>query len=753
MVSALRDLLADVTPPQRNEIDGDPVKAAFARGTSLEDESVVGISGTRGSGKTTLLMALCVELLDDQKYIVLPLIRPEMFRASDSLLSIVVSHVRTMVEACLARYEKKTIDVSRVSGVIQQASRAAVLGTGRPALASTLRIASLTQYSLDSEALLAFQEGLVPSVSALMDLLREVADRDRDATVVIPIDDGDLVPRRTREILEDLRIILSVGGVAPVVCMFRDDLRVHLTSDLVQDFGASLPDSHAERLATRQLDKLISPARTISPPYLRYERRMGFTPIGETLPLRELLFEIVRRLDAGGDTAAEVVTFMSQASGPHFEDPVTGISWLPETPRRLQNLWRVSHQLVRALRSNETSSISSWLKHFVEIVAQDAEYRVRLDIESVEVAGEGSAVAVKAAAAWTKFSLSVKPTGPWAHVIDEPLGKIRLRRFSGPVGDGGNEGSGQSGKNAVEMPSADVASALFIEDVFRLPAFQARRPNGPAHLFVSDFGYLQEVKLLQQDTDDLFFSMPMSYGATYLSRSQTTWNALVVRAQQSWSAWNNYERLITDYVGLVTTTWLDGEAYEPGTPPPTLEEEVGRASARYMLHVAEFTRNSLVFEDYSPGKAFCYWYEMTLPRCFNELFVAPDLLRRIIAIWSTALTRGGRSSSALEELRQLFRDRVTRNMNPPQRPGNDGLWLVGYRQLLEYVSQDLLSLVEPLTGDYDRRRARSALGRATIGESVDITDRQGAYKYAARANEKGTANLALISTIMAELRQ
>ncbi|GAB2832863.1 hypothetical protein GCM10027176_41460 [Actinoallomurus bryophytorum] len=755
VVSALRDLLGDVTPPRRVKIDDDPVRAAFARGTNLEDESVVGISGARGSGKTTLLMALCVELLSDQKYIVLPLIRPEMFRASDSLLSIIVSHVRTMIEACLDGRGEKTSDVTQVSSVVQRAFRAAVLATGRPVLANTLRTASLTQYALDSEGLLSFQENLVPSVAALMRLLREVANRDRDAIVVIPIDDGDLVPRRTREIMEDLRIILSVGGVAPVVCMFRDDLRVHLTADLVHDFGVSVSGAHAERLAVRQIDKLISPARTVSPPYLRYERRMAFTPIGETVPLSDLLFEIFRRLDPNGGTAEELVTFLSQASDPHLEEPVTGISWLPETPRRLQNLWRVSDQLVRALRNNDTPSISPWLKHFVDIVAQDAEYGVRLDIESVESARKGVPVSVKASAAWTKLNLSVRPIGMWTNTIDEPLGKIRLRRFGGPVGDVGSDGpgQGQAGNGAVEIPFADVASALFIEDLFRLSAFQPRRPTGPAHLIVSDFSYLQEIKLLQQDTDDLFLSIPISYGATYLSRSQKTWNALVLRTQQSWAAWNNYERLITDYIGLVTTMWLDGEDIGPGASLPTLAEAVDRAGVRYLQYVAEFKRNSLVFDDYSPGKAFCYWYEMTLPRCFNELFIASEPLKWIIANWSATLTRGGRSSRALEELRQLFRDRVTKNMNPPQRPGNDGLWLVGYRQLLEYVSEELLSLVEPLTGDYDKRRARSALGRATTSESVDITDRRGNYEYAARANDTGTANLALISTIMAELRQ
>jgi hypothetical protein len=753
MVSALRDLLADVTPPRRIEVNDDPVKAAFIRGTNLEDESVVGISGSRGSGKTTLLMALCIELLDDQKYIVLPLIRPEMFRASDSLLSIIVSHVRTMIEACLTRRDEKTVDVVRVSGVLQQASRAAVLATGRPVLANILRTATLTQYALDSEGLLSFQENLVPSVASLMQLLRDVAGRDRDATVVIPIDDGDLVPHRTREILEDLRIILSVGGIAPVVCMFRDDLRVHLTADLVNDFGASLSGTHVEQLAARQIDKLISPARTISPPHVRYERRMAFTPIGETVPLRELLFETLRRLDSGGKTAEEIIAFLSQASEPYLDGPVTGISWLPDTPRRLQNLWRVSDQLARALRNNDTPSISPWLKHFVEIVAQDAQYRVRLDIESVEADDEGSSVTVKAAAAWTKLTLSVRPVGSWIHVIDEPLGKIRLRRFGGPAGNTSSEGSDQDGNRAIDLSPADVASTLFIEDFFRLPAFQAPRPTGPALLIVSDFHYLQEIKLLQQDTDDLFFSIPASYGATYLSRSQKTWNALLMRAQQSWSAWNNYERLVTDYVGLVTAMWLDGKDNQPETPLPTLTEVVDLASARYLQYVAEFKLNSLVFDNYSPGKAFCYWYEMTLPRCFNELFIPTEPLKRIISTWSATLTRGGRSSRALDELRQLFRERITKNMSPSQRPGNDGLWLVGYRQLLEYLSEELLSLVEPLTGDYDKRRARSALGRATTSESVDIANRRGSYEYAPQANDKGTANLALISTVMAELRQ
>jgi hypothetical protein len=750
MVSALRDLLADVTPPRRVEADDDPIKTAFARGTSLEDESVVGISGSRGSGKTTLLMALCIQLLDDPKYVVLPLIRPEMFRASDSLLSIIVSHVRTTIEACVSRREE-SLDLTRLSSVVQAASRAAVLATGQPVLANTLRNASLTQYALDSEGLLSFQENLVPSVAALMQLLRDVAGRSQDATIVVPIDDGDLVPQRTREILEDLRIILSVGGIAPVVCMFRDDLRVHLTADLVRDFGASLAGTHVEQLATRQIDKLISPARTISPPYIRYERRMAFTPIGEALPLRELLFEIFRRLDTSGETAEEIIGFLSEASGPRSESPVTGISWLPETPRRLQNLWRVSHQLLRALRNNDTPSISPWLKHFVDIIAQDALYRVRLDIESVETAPDRSSITVKASAAWTKFALLVRPVAFWVHVIDEPLGKIRLRRFSGTTGDIGGEASGQEGNGAGELSAADVASTLFIEDFFRLPAFQAPRPSGPAHLVVSDFRYLQEVKLLQQDTDDLFFSIPISFGATYVGRSQKTWSALVWRAQQNWSAWNNYERLVADYVMLVTVMWLEGEDDEPERKPPSVAEAVQWASARYLRHVAGF--NSHPFDDYSPGKAFCYWYEMTLPRCFNELFIGPGLLKQIISNWSNTLTRGGRSSRALDELRQSFRDRVTKNMNSPQRPGNDGLWLVGYRQLLEYLSEELLSLVEPLTGEYDKRRARSALGRASTSESVDITDRRGSYDYALRANDKGTANLALISTIMAELRQ
>ena len=73
------------------KLDGGAV-SSFESLAASDCESTVSILGGRGHGKTTLLQYVCAELLARRTDLVLPIVRPDRFASSETLMEPVSPH-------------------------------------------------------------------------------------------------------------------------------------------------------------------------------------------------------------------------------------------------------------------------------------------------------------------------------------------------------------------------------------------------------------------------------------------------------------------------------------------------------------------------------------------------------------------------------------------------------------------------------------------------------------------------------------
>ncbi len=721
----------------------------FRAHSSLDRNSVVTISGARGSGKTTLLAATCMRLIEGGEDIVLPILRPETFRSTDSLASVVLSHVRAMTNSSSSASANE--ESSEFALALQNALRAAAFSSPGAMQVLLASPTGLSQYAMDAAGLVRQSEELVGSLTSVVEHARQALERPAHARIVVPLDDADLVPKQTGEILAELRLLSAVPGLISVVCVDPDDLQSHLEADIRRDYGSDLDSSHVEHLAMQQIRKTLRPSLLVKPPYITFERRLNFSPIGTTVPLKDLLLEVFLRLDPREEVAQELSDWVSKGDAPASVTRVTGLAWLPETPRGLEEIWTVCSELLVALRASDARASGPWLARLVEVITpSDGGVTPRLDFE--EISFRGSALSIRASAAWADFVVGVSSYGGWKTAVDDATLRIRFRSTAGPIAS--YQTGTADGDSSTEIKPTAVASYLLVQDLLRSSAFEEPRPRWPSDWSGADFFFLQSVRMVDQDTDDFFFTFPISAGAVQTERARRVWNAFV-----RWSTGprvrggNRSRELWCAYAQLVVSSWLDGQAPESvlegvEAAPLTVLNMLGR---KYLAEQGSYS--GIVRDSYTPGKGFCHWFEVGLPSTLHDLILPGVDVAELVESWLSFLTLGDRSRDALDELRADMRERIRKNTSSPSRPSDDGAWLCGYLPLLEQVDADSASELQGLLPEYEKRRSRGAVGRAPTESSVEIVTTASGYKFATRPTVAGQAQRELVSAVLAQLRQ
>lgn len=764
--------------PEFKEKDARDEAEYFHQASTIEGDSIVAIVGPRGSGKTTLLSTICRMLLSGEQEIVLPIVRPESFRSTDSLISVFVGHLRELIAITVARIDGDSVfaqakEASRteidgaspdnriaqrarkeVSLLLQKVSRSAALSAPRTIEILGRQADSLSQYALDAVGLIRYSDELVPSLRSLVAATRDLMGRSRTCTIIVPLDDADLVPHRTSEILSDLRTISALPNVVPIICVDSDDLHSHLEADLRRDYGQGIRDNHITNLARQQISKTIKPSNAIAPPYFRHERRMRFSPLGESTTLNELLRDILRALDSSEGASQSVIDWITQAKPPSLLNRVTGSAWLPDNPRALENLWRVSKELKRALDERSAWSVGPMLSRWLDVIVATSIVNLRTDVETVDFTDETLSVDA-AVDVEPDVHLQIVSSGPWQTVVDTALLRIRARRFSRvALAVLAETRDKDSSPKPRDLGPEAASSFLLVQDVLRLGAFNRPRPQPPQDIDERDFFYLQSVEMLGQETDDLFFSLPRSAGAVQIERARSIWNSLIESSnaphgdeQEHLSA---FAKL---YITLTIFSWLRGTDVREVSvmEVPTLGLLIEMAGRRYLEKI---DNSDISSEDdlLDESRAYIKWFEVTLPCVFHQLIFGGTELEEGISSWLRFLSIGNRSTAGIDELRSFLRERSEKNVTPANRAGNDGLWMCGYIPLLENIDSELRRTLESLEPEYQKRRSRGALGKRPTSDSVALGESE-SYSYSEVPSAEGVAERELISSVLAQLRR
>ena len=314
--------------------------------TQSENSQLIGVVGERGSGKTTLMHSVCAAAQVNGEWIVLPILRPEVMPASESVLVAVVGQLARLTVAQPGLFSGKEAHLEELEQLAQSVLRAA-LYIGRESIAEVLaQSGSLGQFAADSASVLFRGSTFVYDLQRVVSRLLEVTGR---LGVVVGIDDIDLIPGRLSQLLSDVRLLGACPGILPILCLSWNDLRGNLRAEMARIYPSLDPDS-LERNVTQQVMKTMRPDRIFEPLQLPRNRRLDFIPIDADVSLEAVLRELFSVMS--GPNREPLGEWLAGQVGTD-ERHALGFAWLPDTFRGLEHLYYAAQSLTQALRAGE----------------------------------------------------------------------------------------------------------------------------------------------------------------------------------------------------------------------------------------------------------------------------------------------------------------------------------------------------------------------------------------------------------------
>ena len=569
----------------------------------------------------------------------------------------------------------------------------------------------------------------------------------------MPIDDIDLVPGRTQELLADLRILSSIPGIVALVSLDQADLQRHLEADLARSYGVGIDAQAITILAKQQIEKTISANLTVEPTYLPKNKRYDFVPISKTESVGQKIAQVITALDPTGVTSKEVLAWLVDESDIARGYKVTGSAWLPETPRALETIWRTCDQFLVALEGPAKSTTGIWLKRLVELIGVRSGFSMSLDVSDASTNELGQLV-VSAEARWSLIDLYSQPVGRWHSGVAASALRIQMKEFGDPVARVPNDAQERSNTERTSASPSDASALLLVEDILRLPSFQSPPPIGPTSIGPVDYWPLQSVRMLDEATDDIFFSMPIIVGGYQMSHSRRCWNGIVSEyfssASRPGSSGERLDEFIRDYVTAVVTDW-----YGQPTFGTTVVSVLDEARQVYLESVAEGGGSEDFFKPYTTGKAYCHWYEYVLPMMFHDLLIPGVELEPAIDSWVESVAGSSRKTekNALDELRGTLRSRIENCVSDKTKATDKGVWFFGYASLLRAIDSTLLDQVRHHEDKYAMEVRRSRLGRSFAGRAVEVSNTQSQMFGGNRSNAAGDYELDVIYSVCDRLRR
>ncbi len=292
--------------------------------------NVISILGARGMGKTTLMAKVIRHLENEQKDIVLNPIQPERFGNDDTLLGWVLAGLKDWVEYCCYHNEvclrnrhgkpvrAEDLDEEQIikhtevlRGIYMDLCRIAGRTSGNFRESLRAREADPYQFGEESARLnsdgYSLREKMHTFTNTLLDSIK-IFDKDKkDALVVVPVDDADLMPklvlsnfRDTMLLLGHRRIlILLVGDLQTFTYALQNEI-LDPANDLPNESLLDTPlsslvdfkNEHAKALLNKYLPKH---SRVILPD-LSLRERLLFTPLTERQTEKKTLLELFKQI-------------------------------------------------------------------------------------------------------------------------------------------------------------------------------------------------------------------------------------------------------------------------------------------------------------------------------------------------------------------------------------------------------------------------------------------------------------------------
>jgi len=313
--------------------------AAYFRARSPQDQqSTIAIDGDRGVGKTTVLFASMEELASQDRFAVLPVLRPEFFLPDDSLMGVVLESLADYFYNLYKEEWESNPPGFEYSLSVESDTLARMEAASR----RNAKVNSSADGDLDDLAATALGRTRRASefdaiwrrlISAMLDSL----GKDR---LVIPIDDVDLAPYHLPTLLGDVRRLDDHPRITCVLALNSVDLADFLRASLAIGIVEDTSTSRVSTMVSRHIEKALPRQNWIHLPSWNERERLSFRPLFDNI---ESLYTLLSDVRLAGRSVADRIAF-------DLDRPCLYAAALPSRPRPLD---RLAHGLSLARTDND----------------------------------------------------------------------------------------------------------------------------------------------------------------------------------------------------------------------------------------------------------------------------------------------------------------------------------------------------------------------------------------------------------------
>lgn len=700
-----------------------PVKPDYL---PVDASHTLAIMGERGSGKSTLLAATCRRLVDDRRHIVLPMIRPELFSETDTVITVFLAELWELLAEPTPQSPLSPDDYAHSAETLRALSAASEAFAISRTRMATLEQASDSPMTFADEVLTVTRSG-VTLLKTLRQLARVLCLGDGSQPprlVVAPIDDPDLSRRGVTEILADLQMLGSIPGLVPITGFSRTDISDYWLAER----RSQLPHVTEEHLffgLSRQLDKIFPYRCRFEIEPVPEDARWAFAPLGQAATLGERLSALCEAVSVTTESSWSLADTLASSV-----DDSSLPSALPDNPRTLVQLWDV---LAPAAGSEAVSAhLYLTLRRVVDILAEPLAVRLSMTTRDLAVFGlsPGADKLRTLSLANSELQLSIAARGDYhASRQDGAVASIELRRLA-RVRVTRPRSTPQA--QAEELAPREIACLLTLQDIaYGSGLFEVT--SAPDQITFGDWQFLQRVTMTGQSTDNLFLTLPAATTFTEVRWAERQWNTMV------------------DIAPELNTVQVLARSLRVACAGVTGEEVDASGSDDYELAFAEACR---LFQrrrhTNHRADAFREWFEFLLPMHWHTGFFSAEKVRTFAS--RHAKVCDGRAPSALESstnrLRELFDVRLRNILDEIESEATSAAraearakyaWVAGYFALASERRSPHVDALSRLFGHWQRANVGARVGAAATGHLSRPSSRR---KMAPYATPEGTELLA-----------
>lgn len=730
LLSSIEQLRADIL---HSYSDLDLVNLDYA--LQADSSVAMGIMGDRGSGKSTLLVTVCAELLRRDQDIVLPIMKPELFSDTDTVLSSFLASLwlhfaRSPQEAAQLDLDEGDADDSRRNLLRTIAETARIHAESQTSRAA-IEHASEGPTDYADDAVSVARSG-VRTAKKLRDLAQQVCVSDAGARlIVVPIDDPDLAASGVAAILRDLRILGSVPGVVPITCFTPSDL----SSGWLASKGVERGLEGATRLLyqfQREMEKIFPYRTRFEIENLGLVQRRSFSPLGSDLSIGSLLEGLGEAVESEFGAAWPVAeALLADNSEQAVPSP------LPSNPRMLVQLW----DTLEALRSGPGGRPEVYLalRRLLDVIAEPFSIEMQRDPGdrpySFEFHPDANEILPEFSISLPGVQLGVSARTSWPERRQD-LANIDIRdlvRFRCPVRRPGASSS-------EDLTPAAVAALLAMQEIaFASGAFN--EPEVGVYAGLAEWTFLQRVTLAGLATDDLFIMLPDAATIREVSMAGRVWNAFSeeVRADSKDVTTDvPVERILTLGVRAACETVQPHDDWDTNDYDAAVDRALSiyRSCTRSRSHT---------------GDQFLEWFERYLPWQWHSAFFGQGRIRTFCKKYLKAVSQADRIPDALGFAKLAFDQRVGPILEgaDPDELLEQHVWLGGYFDVAASLDSKHIASLGSLSGIWLKRVTAHRAGSAAAG-SVSLT--KGRRRFAAYQTPEGDELMRIAQDVLRRAR-